>query len=77
VPMFFGIVLGVLLTVGGAFVYDTTTGRTANGLSSSVAAGRPPLVNWDVVNDDWLDLRKSLGDVGAEVEQGWRRLTSR
>ena len=27
-----GMVLGVLITVGAAFVYDNSTGRAANGL---------------------------------------------
>lgn len=36
--LFFGIILGVLLTIGAAYVAD-----------SAGAAGARPLVNWDVV----------------------------
>jgi hypothetical protein len=74
-PMFAGLILGIILTIATAFLYDTSTGRAANGLPPSAAAGRPPLVNWDVVDDDWRDVKVALQNVGAEVERGWKRLT--
>jgi hypothetical protein len=37
--LFLGIILGGLLTVGGAYVAD-----------KSAATGTPPMVNWDVVS---------------------------
>jgi hypothetical protein len=48
-----GIILGVLITVGAAFVYDSSTGRVANGLTVASAEGRAPTVNWDVVSHNW------------------------
>ena len=36
--LFFGIILGIALTVGGAYVVDSTAG-----------AGAARMVNWDVV----------------------------
>ena len=47
----FGVILGVVLTVVGAYAYDTTTGRASNGLPPSAANEHPPMVNWDVVSD--------------------------
>jgi hypothetical protein len=47
-----GILLGVILTVGGAYLYDShnaVTAANANGLQR-------PMVNWDVVSTKWNHL---------------------
>jgi hypothetical protein len=75
-PVLFGVILGVVLTVVGTYAYDTTTGRAPNGLPPSAANGHPPMVNWDVVSDNWRDAKIHFHDAGAEVERGWKRLTS-
>ena len=59
-----GIIIGFALTVGGAYVADTSAG-----------AGAQPMVNWDVVNDNLNDVKSHLRDAGAEIERGWKRLT--
>ena len=41
-----GMFLGVLITVGAAFVYDSSTGRVANGLTLASTEGHAPMVNW-------------------------------
>jgi hypothetical protein len=46
-----GIVLGVLLTVGAAYLYDSHNATTAN--ANSV---QRPMVNWDVVGTKWNHL---------------------
>ena len=56
-----GIILGAILTVGGAYLYDS---------HSAMAAGaQRPMVNWDVVSNKWDHL---TGRARAE----WARLTS-
>ena len=54
-----GILFGVALTVGGAYLHDNVTvGRDA------VAANRPALVNWDVAFGLWSDTRnRVVGEV--------------
>ena len=37
-----GMILGVLITVCAAFVYDSSTGRVANGLTVASAEGHYP-----------------------------------
>ena len=44
-----GIILGAVLTVGGAYLYDSHT--SANAVTAPAAAR--PMVNWDVVNTNW------------------------
>jgi hypothetical protein len=44
-----GILLGVILTVGGAYLYDSHSAATA---ANSVNVERP-MVNWDVVGNNW------------------------
>jgi hypothetical protein len=76
VPIVLGILLGVFLTIAAAFAYDTGTGRASNGLPPSAAGGHPPMVNWDVVSDNWHGVQSDLQKVGEEVQNGWRRLRS-
>ena len=78
-PVLFGMILGVCLTVAGAFAYDSATGRVSNGLPSSglpssAAGGRPPMVNWDVVTEDWHGLELNLRVLGDDIHRGWKRI---
>ena len=41
-----GIILGVVLTIGGAYLYDS------HSASAAISAQRP-MVNWDVVSNNW------------------------
>jgi hypothetical protein len=59
-----GILLGVLLTVGGAFIYDSTQTET------QAAPGQERrLVNWDVVGEN-------LQALAVRVQQEWDKLIS-
>jgi hypothetical protein len=44
-----GILLGVILTVGGAYLYDSHNAVTAANANSL----QRPMVNWDVVSSNW------------------------
>jgi hypothetical protein len=70
-----GMMLGALITVGAAFVYDSSTGRAANGLTVASAEGHPPMVNWDVVSHDWDGMKQQLRDVAVDIEKGWKRIS--
>jgi len=61
----FGIILGVVLTVGGAYLSDTHTAAAAPNASTAPR----PMVNWDVVGTKWERLTER-----ARAE--WSRLTS-
>jgi hypothetical protein len=45
-----GIILGGILTVGGAYLYDSHHALAAANTQASVER---PLVNWDVVGTKW------------------------
>ena len=47
-----GIILGVCLTVGGAYIYDSHTALDAQN-GATVAR---PMVNWDIVGTKWQHL---------------------
>ena len=49
----FGIVLGGILTVGGAYLYDS---HNALAAADAPATVQRPLVNWDVVGVKWDSL---------------------
>jgi hypothetical protein len=64
-----GIVVGVFLTVGAAYLSDaSTTQISASGTQSSVE--HRPMVNWDVVSRNWQSL-------SSGVRQTWDRLATR
>jgi hypothetical protein len=48
-----GIILGALITIGGAYVYDST-----HTPASATTAAERPLVNWDVVGAKWDHLTR-------------------
>jgi hypothetical protein len=73
-PILLGMFLGAMLTIAAAFAYDTTTGRAPNGLAATAAGGNPPMVNWNVVSDNWNDVKSHLRNAGTEVERGWKRI---
>jgi len=61
----FGMILGVALTIGGAYLYDSH-----KSVASANATNVPrPMVNWDVVGDKWNRLTER-----ARAE--WNRLAS-
>jgi hypothetical protein len=67
-----GIILGVCLTVGGAYIYDShnaldATGTTGAPGSASASALRP-MVNWDIVSVEWQHLTE-------RARSEWTRLT--
>ena len=74
-PVLLGFILGVALTIAGAYEYDSTTGRAANGLSASAAGGQAPMVNWGVVSDDWQNLQTAVRQKAGNLEQKLKRHT--
>lgn len=62
--VFFGIIVGIFLTIGAAYVYDTL-----RGTSSAEGTAARPLVNWDVANEDFKTF-------SAAIQDRWARLTS-
>ena len=67
--MLLGVILGVLIAIGAAFVYDRRTGRSANGLTVASAEGHAPMVNWDVVRHDWDGMKQELRDVAVDIKK--------
>jgi hypothetical protein len=61
-----GIILGAVLTVGSAYLYDS---RAVPGAATSSASAQRPMVNWDVVSTKWNHLTER-----ARAE--WNRIAS-
>jgi hypothetical protein len=64
-PATFGFILGVVVTIAGAYLYDAATGRAANGLSPTATA---PMVNWNVVTDDWHSFATGVQNTTTNLE---------
>jgi hypothetical protein len=65
----FGIILGVFLTIGFAYVYDASTTHTSAPTAQTSSEQRP-MVNWDVVSGNWHGWSLS-------VRNTWNKLASR
>ena len=68
--VFLGILLGVFITIGGAYIYDSMTVGTAVTTPGANTEVVRPMVNWDVVNHNWHLLTD-------RVRHGWNRLVDR
>jgi hypothetical protein len=67
--LLFGIILGVFLTVGFAYLYDASTGRPAES-AAQTSLDQRPMVNWDVVSGKWNGWSLS-------VRNTWNKLAAR
>ena len=71
--VFLGIIIGIVLTIGCAYISDSLatgsliTGPTTTGPTSASAQQHKPVVNWDVVGDNWHSL-------ATRVRQAWTQL---
>jgi hypothetical protein len=61
--LIFGMVLGVLLTVGTAFIADSMSSPAAGTATSE----QRPMVNWDVVGRNLQELKAHLRDQWAKL----------
>lgn len=61
-----GIVVGILLTVGVAYLSDASISPSTNA-SGQTARAQRPMVNWDVVDSDWQGFTSG-------VRNAWHRL---
>ena len=68
-PVLLGIILGVILTIAGAYTYDSSTGREPNGLTTTAAGGQAPMVNWDVVSADWNLFKTNVRESTDNLER--------
>jgi hypothetical protein len=64
----FGMILGIFLTIGFAYVYDaSTSGSSVPGEQTSLE--QKPMVNWGVVSGNWH--RWSAG-----INNTWHKLAA-
>lgn len=63
--LFFGIILGVLVTFGAAYVHDL----------NAEPAGK--MVNWDVVSARWNSVTGQVRQVTSDVQQKFSEATHR
>jgi hypothetical protein len=63
-----GIIVGVILTIGLAYISDASTSGPSS-LEAQTSVEQRPMVNWDVVGRKWQSL--SLG-----VRNTWNKLAA-
>jgi hypothetical protein len=75
VRVLLGIILGVILTIAGTYTYDSSTGRAANGLTTTAAGGQAPMVNWDVVSANWNLFKTNVRESADNLERNIKHHT--
>jgi hypothetical protein len=72
-PVFVGFILGVVVTILGAYMYDAATGNVDKGLSASTQA---PMVNWSVVKSDWEIFESNVRATADNIERTFKQRSS-
>ena len=62
-----GIIVGVILTIGVAYLSDASTSGSFNAAAQTGAEQRP-MVNWDVVG-------KNVNSLTGMARDGWKKIT--
>jgi hypothetical protein len=65
--MFIGMILGAVLTAGAAFIHDSWAARPAAG--DPVTVQSRPMVNWDVVNENWRTVSQRAREAWTALSQ--------
>jgi len=68
-PVLLGFILGVAVTILGVYEYDSTTGRARHGMAATAAGGKAPMVNWDVVSDEWHNFQAGVRSTTDSIER--------
>lgn len=66
--VFLGMILGVMLTIATAYYWDSM--KTSSVASGPSATENRPMVNWDVVQSNWIIVKE-------RAAQGWADLRAR
>ncbi len=69
-PILLGFILGVAVTITGAYAFDSSTGRAINGLT---AASQAPMVNWAVVDSEWQSFRDNVRITADNLERSLKQ----
>jgi hypothetical protein len=67
--LFLGMILGAVLTAGAAFLHDTWSANPTTDGTSTVAVQSRPMVNWDVVNENWQTVSRRARDAWTALSQ--------
>jgi hypothetical protein len=73
VPILLGFILGVAVTITGAYAFDSSTGRAINGLTVTSQA---PMVNWAVVDSEWQSFRDNVRITADNIERSLKQHAS-
>ncbi|MCX7314961.1 MAG: hypothetical protein NTV56_25480 [Alphaproteobacteria bacterium] len=65
----FGIIIGVALTVGVAFIVDSQAAGTSTTGSGSVVAEHRQMVNWDVAGENMRMARDRIHGAWVRLSQ--------
>lgn len=63
--LIFGMFLGVLLTVGAAFIHDSTVGTTSPSVPGAI--DQQNYVNWAVVRESWNGISGRVSEQFARL----------
>lgn len=62
-----GMILGAFLTVGAAFIYDSSTATPSTTGTTGNTVEQRPMVNWDVVGENWRVVQQRARDAWTSL----------
>ncbi len=65
--LLFGMILGAILTIGVAYIHDSTRAPATADATTGISR---PMVNWDVVASSWNSFK-------VKAHAGWTELRAR
>jgi hypothetical protein len=63
-----GIVVGIVLTIGFAYLSDASISPSTNAAGQATVEQRP-MVNWDVVNTNWHNFTSGIRNVWHKLDK--------
>ena len=67
-PFVLGIIVGIGLTIGFAYLSDASISPSTNA-SGQTTVDQRPMVNWDVVDRDWRNFTSGVRNVWHKIDK--------
>ncbi len=72
--MFFGMILGCVLTIGAVYIHDMRATSTVASTTTGIETRQ--IVNWDVAQANWNKMTANAQDAWTKLRENVRRATT-
>ena len=72
--VFFGMILGCVLTIGAVYIHDMRATSTVASTTTGIETRQ--IVNWDVAQANWNKMTANAQDAWTKLRENVRRATT-